>query len=77
MAHLEPELYRQFYAIELVMLLLNKWDDYELILDKNILNKIKNFVLLMNMEKVIRDLELPKMEKVLLFFIKKMKKIMK
>lgn len=46
-AHLEPELYRQFYAIakeQASDVAFNKWDDYELVLDKNIINKIKNFV---------------------------------
>ena len=46
-AHLEPELYRQFYAIakeQAGNATFNKWDDYGVIINKEILNKIQNFV---------------------------------
>ncbi len=47
MAHLEPELYRQFYAVAKVQAgnaAFNKWDDYGITIDKEIWNKIQNFV---------------------------------
>ena len=46
MAYLEPVLYKQFYAITKEQLgnsTLNKWEDYGLIIEKEIFEKIKQF----------------------------------
>ena len=46
MAYLEPVLYKQFYAItkeQLGNTSLNKWEDYGLIIEKEIFEKIKQF----------------------------------
>ena len=46
MAYLEPVLYKQFYAITKEQLgnsSLNKWEDYGLIIEKEIFEKIKQF----------------------------------
>ena len=46
-AYLDPELYRQFYAISKEQSgngSYNKWEDYNLVIEKNILDKIKQFV---------------------------------
>lgn len=46
MAYLEPVLYKHFYAItkeQLANSSLSKWEDYGLIIDKEIFEKIKQF----------------------------------
>jgi len=45
-AFVEPELYKHFYAIAKEQFgnnLTNKWEDYSLMIDKNIFDKIKEF----------------------------------
>lgn len=47
MAYLDPDLYREFYNISKEQMgnnTLSKWEDYNLIIDKKILEKLEQFV---------------------------------